>query len=278
MLQTNTLFVGKVYACFDELPSTNDWAKQLIAGSVSLPDTLTSVSTKSKPPEGTLVRAVRQSAGRGQFGSIWESERGLNLTVSCVLYPHWLSVGDQFALSTAVALAVKDVCAEALTESALASAVKVKWPNDIYAGERKICGILIENTLSGGHLQSSVVGIGMNVNQAVFPSELPFAGSLSLAAGRSFDVETLLARLCESLERRYLQLRAQGCAALLRAYEAELLGKDAPRMFAHLAKDGSPFAGLVDGVENDGRLRLRTDRGLERFDLKELRLLPSGPA
>ncbi|HRI60574.1 MAG TPA: hypothetical protein PK228_12640, partial [Saprospiraceae bacterium] len=91
---TNTLFIGKVYHRFDELPSTNDWAAELLA--------------KSKPPEGTAVRADSQSAGRGQYGSRWESAAGKNLTISIILYPRWLEVSAQFYLSMAVALGVQD--------------------------------------------------------------------------------------------------------------------------------------------------------------------------
>ena len=91
---TNTLFTGKVYYRFDELPSTNDYARDLLA--------------KSRPSEGTVVRAASQSAGRGQFGSSWVAEPDANLTLSVILYPNWLKITDQFRLSEAVALAVRD--------------------------------------------------------------------------------------------------------------------------------------------------------------------------
>ncbi|MCB0545397.1 MAG: hypothetical protein KDC70_17850, partial [Saprospiraceae bacterium] len=90
----NTLFIGKVYHRFDQLPSTNDHAAELIA--------------KSTPPEGTVIRAASQTAGRGQFGSRWESAAGKNLTLSVILYPDWLEAGAQFHLSMATALALHD--------------------------------------------------------------------------------------------------------------------------------------------------------------------------
>ncbi len=207
---TNTLFIGKVYRRFDELPSTNDYAAEIIA--------------KSKPPEGTVVRADRQSAGRGQFGSRWESEGGKNLTLSIILYPAWLAVAEQFYLSMAVALGVLDAVRAAgpigpaspspgsspvgkggaslpafdVNDEGEAAfslpagidtglALRLKWPNDLYIGARKTAGILIQNTLSGRHLQASVVGIGLNVNQTVFDPALPNPVSLALAFGTPFD-------------------------------------------------------------------------------------------
>ncbi|MBK9336717.1 MAG: biotin--[acetyl-CoA-carboxylase] ligase [Lewinellaceae bacterium] len=130
----NTLFIGKVYHRFDALPSTNDYARELLA--------------KSKPPEGTVLRAASQSAGRGQYGSRWLSAAGQNLTLSIILYPKWLQVAEQFRLSEAVALAVRDTVVAALPHASGAG-VLIKWPNDVYLSDRKIAGILIQNALNG---------------------------------------------------------------------------------------------------------------------------------
>ncbi|MCB0573965.1 MAG: biotin--[acetyl-CoA-carboxylase] ligase, partial [Saprospiraceae bacterium] len=181
----NTLFIGKVYHRFDQLPSTNDHAAELIA--------------KSTPPEGTVIRAASQTAGRGQFGSRWESAAGKNLTLSVILYPDWLEAGAQFHLSMATALALHDTVysiVQNLPDESLLKAgepstvyrlpstvhrppstVKIKWPNDLYLGDRKAAGILIQNSLSGAHLQSSILGIGLNVNQPEFDPSLPNPGS-----------------------------------------------------------------------------------------------------
>ncbi|MCB9316079.1 MAG: hypothetical protein H6569_08075 [Lewinellaceae bacterium] len=101
----NTLFIGKVYLQFDELPSTNDYALELLA--------------KSKPPEGTVIRAASQSAGRGQFGSQWESQAGKNLLISIILFPKWLLASEQFRLSEATALAVWETIMDALDSANL---------------------------------------------------------------------------------------------------------------------------------------------------------------
>ena len=252
----NTLFTGKVYYRFGELPSTNDYARDLLA--------------KSRPAEGTVVRADSQSAGRGQFGSKWLTEPGVNLTLSVILYPNWLKITDQFRLSEAVALALLD------TVNRLPSTVNrqpstIKWPNDIYLGDRKTAGILIQNSLSGNHLETSIVGIGLNVNQTAFPPEIPNATSLCLATGRTFDLEAVADTLFECLERRYLQLKAGQTEALSAEYREHLLGLGVLRNFAR--PDGSVFSGTIQGVQGDGRLEILGSNGLELFDVKAIQML-----
>lgn len=291
---TNTLFVGKVYLRFDELPSTNDRAAELLA--------------KSKPPEGTVVRADSQSAGRGQFGSRWESAAGQNLTLSVILYPNWLEAQQQFYLSMAVALGVKDAAFvfdptpnpsptgrgdverneasgmnKAGGEEAVVSSrpplptgegpgVGLKWPNDLYLGPRKAGGILIQNSISGAFLQSSIVGIGLNVNQLAFDPALPNPTSLAAYFGRPFDLDAVADRLFECLERRYLQLKSGQHAAIKAEYEQSLFRLGEPAQFVRSADDTS-FEGIIRGVTESGRLRIQTAAGEEVFDLKEVRYL-----
>jgi BirA family biotin operon repressor/biotin-[acetyl-CoA-carboxylase] ligase len=248
----NTLFIGKVYRRFDELPSTNDWALELLA--------------KSKPPEGTVVRADKQSAGRGQHGSRWESEAGKNLTISVILYPAWLEAQAQFYLSMAVALALRDL---ALLLMGGLGGASVKWPNDLYLSDRKAAGILIQNTLSGQHLQASVVGIGLNVNQMEFDSSLPNPTSLALFFGKKIDLGELAERLFMCLEQRYLQLKSGQRAAIKAEYEQSLFRLGEPSKFVRTA-DGSEFTGIIRGVTEAGRLRLETENEEEIFVLKEI--------
>ena len=252
----NTLFTGKVYYRFDELPSTNDYARDLLA--------------KSRPAEGTVVRADSQSAGRGQFGSKWVTEPGVNLTLSVILYPKWLKITDQFRLSEAVALALIDTVHRP-PSTVYRQPSTIKWPNDIYLGDRKTAGILIQNTLTGNHLETSIVGIGLNVNQTAFPPEIPNATSLSLATGRTFDLEAVADTLFECLERRYLQLKASQTEVLRAEYREHLLGLGVLRNFARL--DGSVFSGIIQGVQEDGRLEILGSNGLELFDVKAIQML-----
>lgn len=251
----NTLFIGKVYHRFDELASTNDYARELLA--------------KSKPPEGTVIRAASQSAGRGQYGSRWLSTPGDNLLLSIILYPIWLAANEQFHLSQAVALAVLDVVRLHIGRpQGSPLRTTVKWPNDVYLDDRKTAGILIQNALSGHMLQSSIVGIGLNVNQREFPPEAPKATSLYLTSGEPADLDALADTLFACVEQRYLQLKNGHTAALRTEYLQNLYGLGEHRTFTRT--DGSRFEGAIQGVAKDGRLVIRTGAGEEVFGVKEV--------
>ena len=265
---SNTLFIGKVYHRFDELPSTNDWAAKIVAQSSASPPHLGELewAAKTKPPEGTVVRAANQTAGRGQLGSHWHSRPGENLLLSVILYPTWLEVQAQFYLSMAVALGVNDVIAS-LGHSSLGHSIK--WPNDLYLDGKKTAGILIQNALSGSKLQTAIVGIGLNVNQLEFSADLPNATSLARALGQRFDLEEIAERLFECLERRYLQLKAGNRAAIKAEYEGNLWRKGQSSQFVR-SVDGLEFEGVILGVTDRGMLRVETEKGVEEFELKTL--------
>ncbi len=247
----NTLFIGKVYHRLDEIPSTNDYAQEMVA--------------KSRPAEGTVVRADSQSAGRGQFGSRWQAEPGCNLTLSVILYPTHLAVGRQFYLSMAAALAVHDT----LLACGFADA-KIKWPNDLLIDGRKTAGILIQNSLKGARIGSSVVGIGLNVNQSVFPPELTQATSMALVAQKPFDLQNVENTLLGSFEHRYLQLKSEKYAELNADYHERLYARGEWREFRR--PDALPFRARVEGVEPEsGRLCLLSEGGETAwYDLKEV--------
>jgi len=273
---SNTLFVGKVYHRFDELPSTNDWAAKLVArieDASSL--NIENEPAKTKPPEGTVVRAANQTAGRGQLGSLWHSAPEENLLISIIFYPTWLEVQAQFYLSMAVALGLNDVIGSlgysSLGHSSLGHSIK--WPNDLYLGNKKTAGILIQNVLSGPSLQSSIVGIGLNVNQMNFPPELPHATSLALAGGQKLDLNLVAERLFECLERRYLQLKAGHLGAIQQEYEDQLWRLGEHSRFVRSSTDAE-FEGIILGVTARGLLRLETVTGMEEFEVKQLRFVP----
>lgn len=153
--------------------------------------TNTLIKTMSAVMHGTVVVAENQTAGRGQRGNSWEAEPGMNLTFSLLLEPEHIPARRQFAISRAVALAITDCLSHWLRNSA--DDIAIKWPNDIYVGDRKICGILIENSLQGDRICRSIVGVGLNVNQTVFRSDAPNPVSMAQIAGFGFDLDTLLA-------------------------------------------------------------------------------------
>ena len=144
---------------------------------------------EAETPHGTVVIAREQTAGRGQRGNSWESEPGANLTFSLNLRPQQWPAARQFELSMAVAVGVCRALRRALPPDA---DVRVKWPNDIYAGNRKMVGILIENTISGSLITRSIAGIGINVNQTIFRSSAPNPVSMAQLAGHPYDLDTLL--------------------------------------------------------------------------------------
>ena len=158
----------------EETTSTNSYLRQLLF--------------KESLPEGSVVVAQTQTAGRGQIGNVWESETGKNLTFSIVLYPDCIPANRQFLISQITSLSVKE------TLEAYTNDVAVKWPNDIYWKDKKICGMLIENDLSGHNMYCSIIGIGINVNQAVFFSDAPNPVSLCQIIGKEIDKEELLDR------------------------------------------------------------------------------------
>lgn len=205
---------------------------------------------------GDVIWAERQTAGRGQRGHTWTSPEGVNLLFSVVLCPTFLPAGEQFGLSQAVALALAD------TFAAFGIDTRIKWTNDIYAGDRKLTGILIEHRLAGDRLARTVVGVGINVNQKAFDPALPNPTSMALEAGRAFDREEVLGRFHAALMRRYAALEAGEKAALA----AEYRRPDVParrtagvpvarRQPVHGDRPRRPVHGCAAGRTPDGAVR-----------------------
>lgn len=258
---SNILFTGKVYYRFDELPSTNDLASEFIA--------------KSKPAEGTVIRADTQTAGRGQFGSRWLSTPGQNLLLSVIYYPQWLAARDQFYLGMAVALGLKNAVDQAIAASGVnpPPSLEIKWPNDLYVNGKKAAGILIQNSLSGMQIESSVIGIGLNVNQLEFDPALPNPTSLALECGESLDLEKTMHLLFEHLEHQYLKLKNREFSQIKSAYENALFRRGLASDFIQNNTKNS-FTGVITGVTESGRLRVYSDGTETTFDLKEIFLKP----
>jgi len=245
----NTLFVGKVLFEFDKLNSTNQYAYELLA--------------KEQPAEGSIILTHDQYAGKGQATNKWESEPLKNLTFSIILYPKFLPARKQFLLNQVVSLSVFDTLKKYISEG-----LKIKWPNDIYVFDKKITGILIQNSLKGSTLQSSIIGIGLNVNQKQFISDAPNPTSLALAIGKTIDLKTLLAEFCEQLERNYLQIKGGQIAQLQQRYLNALyrLGEN-----SHYRRtDGTIFKGQIIGATDIGKLMIKSQNGIEEFVFKEV--------
>jgi len=248
----NTLFMGRHLEYLETTTSTNQYAINLLS--------------KSKPAEGTVITAYEQSMGRGQIGSYWESEPGKNLTFSVILYPTFLGVPKQFALTQCFALAV----AEAL-DPFISDSLALKWPNDIYVGNKKLGGMLLQSSINQTQLLHAIIGIGINVNQEVFLSNAPNPISLKQLLGKEVPLDILMAALCSAMEKRYLQLRAGQLETIRKDYLNKLYHFMEDRLYER--PDGSFFEGRIVDVLPDGKLQMIHDKGEETFGMKELRFI-----
>jgi BirA family biotin operon repressor/biotin-[acetyl-CoA-carboxylase] ligase len=162
-------------------------------------DYLKNMHRKAKMPEGSVILADFQSEGKGQGMNTWYSGKGLNILMSILLYPG-IRANRFFFLTEMISLALVD----ALKENGIQA--KIKWPNDIYVGDQKISGILIENILLSDVIETSVVGIGLNVNEIDFPPEIPNPVSVKQITGKSLDLSSLINKLLEKVRLRYKSL------------------------------------------------------------------------
>jgi len=233
---------------------------------------LSQLVSKEKLPEGAVVITRMQERGRGQRGTCWESEAGKNITLSLLLKPNFLKPNEQFNLSKAVAVAVIDFAVNCISLvprpwSLVPMAVKVKWPNDIYIGNKKVAGILIENSVSRNSLIHSIIGIGINVNQEKFSAELLHPTSLKLISGKEFDLEECFKNICSCIEKRYLQLRNHS-----KEIDSDYL-KNLYR-FEELANyhyKGKTIKTKIIGVSKIGKLVLEKEDGEKlECDIKEV--------
>lgn len=218
-----------------------------------------------RPEEGeemTVVVATYQTAGRGCGSNRWESERGKNLLFSILVHPTMVPIAHQFMLSMAGALAIKEVLDRYVSD------ITLKWPNDVYWQDKKICGTLIETSIGGGHIKDCIFGIGINVNQQRFVSDATNPISLFTILGHEVDLETLLVELLTSFTTYYKLLengRYNDISALY--HEALYRGRG---FFTYRDADGE-FEGAIIEVEDNGRLIMRDRAGMIReYAFKEV--------
>lgn len=145
----------------------------------------------------SVIAAREQTAGRGQGTHTWFSSKGLNLTFSMLYNPSDLLAADMILITCATTLGIRDY----LLEKGVTA--RIKWPNDIWVDDRKICGILIENILDGPRIRHSIIGIGLNLNEKDWPADLPNPVSLHNLTGMSYDTDTELRLLAEKIRRRF---------------------------------------------------------------------------
>lgn len=231
---------------FETLPSTNSWMREHLGELDNL----------------SVVTTPCQTQGRGQRGNRWLSAPGENLTFSVLLRPESLPATQQMRLTALSTVALREVLMEE------GFPVKIKWPNDLYFGERKLAGMLIENILQGSEIAASIIGIGLNVNQVDFDPAIPNPTSLKRISGRGdYDPDALLERFLEHLSAWLPRL---GSDDLWQAYTSDLFGLGQRRQWSDAAT-GASFYGTINSVLPDGRLELLLPDGSPRlFAFKEV--------
>lgn len=210
-----------------------------------------------------VVTAEHQTAGRGQRGNTWCSGAGKNLLLSILVRPDTaLPVTSQFLLSQATALSLHNAMQYYGID------VRFKWPNDIYAGNRKLAGILMELDYSGTFVEQAIIGIGLNVNQQTFPAMDRTPVSMKMLKECDFNPDDILVTILRSFERYYKELCEGNGEAIAAEYTRLLLGMNEQRTFVD--KEGC-FIATIEGVESDGHLLVRRKDGtLQRYAFKEI--------
>lgn len=244
-----TLFIGQIIKYLPSCQSTNDEASDMIV--------------RADPAEGTIVVTDNQTAGRGQRGNHWEAQPNQNLTCSLILKPTFLLATEQFWLNMAVSVGLTDALLPLIGDT-----IRIKWPNDIYAGDRKLGGILIENTLHSYSLAWSVVGMGLNVNQTEFAYSTATSIQQLTPLPNGYDLPGLLRQICERTEQRYLQLRAGQREGLKTDYLNLLYRYEQEHPFQ--TDDGHTFPGTIVGVDMSGRLAIDEAGQIRYFGFKEI--------
>lgn len=234
----------------DAVDSTNNYAANLIK--------------LSSTPDGTVITAQEQTQGRGQRGTHWMAKKGDNLLFSLVVFPHFLAPDEIFLLSQLTALAVHDT-----VEEICQTDVAIKWPNDILVDNKKVCGILIENNWSDSKVQSSIIGVGLNVNQDAFP--FPKATSIKHLIRQYLPTNTVLKIFLKHFDAGYDVLKEGRKSAIQQRYLQHLYRLNQPCAF--IFEDQQITATIIH-VEPSGLLVLQnSEKGIFKADLKQIAML-----
>jgi BirA family biotin operon repressor/biotin-[acetyl-CoA-carboxylase] ligase len=218
---------------------------------------------QERPPEGSVVLADHQERGKGIGTNSWESERGSNLLLSMILYPTFLPAHQQFMLNKVLSLAVHRCVASQLPNHE----TRIKWPNDVYVGKKKIAGILTRNTITGSSLDVTIAGVGLNVNQTNFPVEIPNPVSLKIASGKDCDLELVRQTLLKAIGHFYSLLYEGHFEAIDEQYLRVLLNYQESATYQ---AGQEKFTGRITGVDIFGHLMMQIDGKIKTFDMKEI--------
>ncbi|MBN2637779.1 MAG: biotin--[acetyl-CoA-carboxylase] ligase [Bacteroidales bacterium] len=239
---------------FDSLKSTNEVAVKLI--------------TEGTAVEGTIISTTKQTQGKGQSNNSWESEKGKNLTLSLILEPAFLEPSRQFFLTQFISLALVDTVKKYLPKSP----IRIKWPNDLYCGDKKMAGVLIQNFLKGNSIEFSVIGIGLNVNQTKFLSDAPNPVSMADITTNEFDLEIIQTDLLNAVNYYYEEIKNEkGRTNVLTLYMNHLYRYQITSTYQD---EQGIFTGRIKEVNSYGQLIIEDLTGKNRiYNFKEISFL-----
>lgn len=241
--------MSETFIHLNETNSTNSYLRELIM-------------REKEQPEGTVVITDYQTAGRGQKGNSWESERGKNLTFSILLHPNHIPPGKQFILSQLISIAIVGVLKKYDRH------FTIKWPNDIYWKEKKIAGMLIEVDLTGSSLSNAIIGIGININQRHFKSDAPNPVSLTQITGKEHNLSELLEKILDSIVDAYNKYSPDNEEEIRQKYMALLFRNKG--VYPYLYGE-EIFNASIEGIEPNGQLILKKENGsIHTFAFKEI--------
>jgi BirA family biotin operon repressor/biotin-[acetyl-CoA-carboxylase] ligase len=243
------IFTGNHLIKLEEVDSTNTYLSNLAA--------------HQKLADGTVVIARYQSAGKGQRGNVWLVDKNKNLTFSILYYPNSVNINKQFLLTQAISLGVYDYLITKCKNT------RIKWPNDLYVGNKKIGGLLIENSIKGESIVQVVIGVGLNINQEIFDLPYTKATSLRLEKEEHYDLEIEFTTLLTCIEKRYLQWKNGQYISLNEQYLNVLYLYQSWHIYQ--LPDSSFLDGKIIGINEIGELLIEDlDTQVRKFGLKEI--------
>ncbi|UPZ37741.1 biotin--[acetyl-CoA-carboxylase] ligase [Sphingobacterium sp. PCS056] len=253
-MQNNTfsgLIIGQNVITIDRVSSTNDYFKD-------------NLSKFTPQDEGSAILAVEQYAGKGQRGNMWITEPGKNIITSILLYPHFLKIDQQFALSCAICLGIMKWLKTNTKE-----VVQIKWPNDIYVNQKKISGLLIENSIKGDLIGTSIIGIGVNINQTTFIDNPHITSLKSINdSHEDYDIASLANELYLFLDQEYKRLKQGNQVQQLQEFNQYLFRKNEIKTYKIADVE---IEGKIIHVLPNGQLQAEIDREIMTFNLHEIK-------
>ena len=237
---------------YDSIDSTSSQLKRMIESDESIDNY-------------TTVIASHQSGGRGQGSNRWSSNAGENLTFSFLLRP-MINASEHFYLNMCISLGIKKALDRHI------DGVKIKWPNDIYVDDRKLCGILIESTIMGSKISRSIIGVGINIEQKEWEDWVPNPTSMALCGADAVDKDTLLNDVIKNIHHYILQLQNGEQDKISATYHDVMYRKDTPALYSDAYGE---YTGVIQGVDNEGRLMIKREENsvISRYMFKEVKYL-----